>query len=575
MELLLLITSSADIINKFQSALSDTHVIMTAENLKKGSVLLQEEHITIIGVDVTISDHMEEYRERFRSSPDTLLIGIVPFNISEDEKDKYNIIFDDIIYTPLSHSGVRATLRKIKERHLILDDVRNLRSAAPPLRSQYHVPEDTIQSSFKHLEKAIELSRTFTLNNFDLDRMLNMFLDTLMDTTGVGRASILLSDQEEGNYRIKCSRGLSSDFTSKLYLSPESSIVLWLSASGRILKRNSADFENMDQNNILYSALREMKMLHSAVTIPVVNEGKLIGILNLDNKITGIPFNNSELERIFILATYLGKAVRDIYHYQSICAQKEYIQKILDQMESEKRVEVKEKKTDDEDTKIFNELVGRMSHELRNPLVSIRTFTQLMKERYNDPEFKDFFYTTVTGEVEKLNGLVEKLIAFTHPIEYKFSSVDIGKVLDDSILAVTKNVKQSEFRIIRNYKRDTIVLLADKVQLGKAFSHLIQNSLNAMTSGGTLTIDVDRAQENETCCISIKDTGKGIPQEDIDKVFDPFYTTPEKGVGLGLPLSKKIIEGHGGRITVSSVLNQGTTLTVTLPANLTDQKQED
>jgi len=296
--------------------------------------------------------------------------------------------------------------------------------------------------------------------------------------------------------------------------------------------------------------------------------------LNLDNKITGMPFTNTELERIFILATYLGKAIRDIYHYQSICAQKESIQKILEQIESEKRKEINEEKTDDS-PRIFNELVGRMSHELRNPLVSIRTFTQLMKERYNDPEFKDFFFTTVTGEVEKLNGLVEKLIAFTHPIEYKFNMVDIAKVLDDSILAVTRNIKQSEFRIIRNYKRDIINLQADKVQLVKAFSHLIQNSLNAMTSGGSLTIDVDWIEENEACSIIIKDTGRGIPPEDLDKIFDPFYTTPEKGVGLGLPLSKKIIEGHGGKITVSSVPNQGTAITVILPSNLTDKKQED
>src|SRR4030066_474072 len=574
MELLLLITSSADIIRRFQSALSDTYIILTADNLKKGSVLLQEEHIAIKAVDVTKSDNIHDVTGRFRSSSDIRLIGIVPFNISEDELDKHYNIFDDIIYTPLSQSGVRATLRNIKERRNILDNMRNLGQTSTPLRSHHQLAEDTIQSSFQHHENAIELSRTFSLNNFDLDKMLNMFIDTLMDTTGVGRASILLSDVEEKIYRIQCSRGLSSDFTSKLRLSSESSIVLWLSASGRILKRNSADLENKDQQNILYSALREMKMLHSAVTIPIVNEGKLLGIFNLDNKITGIPFNNSELERIFILATYLGKAIRDIYHYQSICAQKEYIQKILEQLESEKREVVKEEKSD-ESPRIFNELVGRMSHELRNPLVSLRTFTQLMKERYNDPEFKDFFFTTVTEEVEKLNGLVEKLIAFTHPIEYKFSMVDIGKVLDDSILAVTRNIKQSEFRIIRNYKRDIILLRADKVQLGKAFSHIIQNSLNAMESGGTLTIDVDQIQDNEACCISIKDTGKGIPQEDLEKIFDPFHTTPEKGVGLGLPLSRKIIEGHGGKITVSSMMNQGTTLIVTLPSNLTDKTQED
>lgn len=574
MELLLLITSSADLINSFQSALSDTDIILTADSIKKGSLLLQEEHISVIAVDVAISDNIQEFTGKYRSSSDTRLIGIVPFNLPEEELDKYYNTFDEIIYTPLSQTGVRATLRKIRERHNILDNVRNLCHTSNRLRYQHQPAEDTIQSSLKHLEKAIELSKTFTLNNFDLDKMLNMFVDTLLDTTGVGRASILLSEMKEDVFRIRCSRGLSSDFASKLHLSSESSIVLWLSASGRILKRNTSDPEHSEQQNILNSALREMKMLHAAVAIPIVNEGKLLGMLNLDNKITGMPFTNTELERIFILATYLGKAIRDIYHYQSICAQKESIQKILEQIESEKRKEINEEKTDDS-PRIFNELVGRMSHELRNPLVSIRTFTQLMKERYNDPEFKDFFFTTVTGEVEKLNGLVEKLIAFTHPIEYKFNMVDIAKVLDDSILAVTRNIKQSEFRIIRNYKRDIINLQADKVQLVKAFSHLIQNSLNAMTSGGSLTIDVDWIEENEACSIIIKDTGRGIPPEDLDKIFDPFYTTPEKGVGLGLPLSKKIIEGHGGKITVSSVPNQGTAITVILPSNLTDKKQED
>lgn len=567
MELLLLITSSAEIINKFQSGLSDEYIILTADNLKKGAELLLTEQITNIAIDITLSGKIETWLDRYKAATGTLQIGIVPFDTSEEDMERYNAIFDDIIFTPLSESRLKAALRKIRERHHISDEIRNLKISSAESKVIAAEPDNNLQTPFSQLEKAITLSKAFTSNNFDLDRMLNMFLDTLTEITGVWRASLLLTDGKGGNYRITCSKGLSAEFTSRLSLTPDSAIILWLAASGRILKRNITDSGSVEQPNILFSALREMKMLHSAVTIPIVNEGRLLGILNLDNKITGAPFNNSELERIFILTTYLGKSIRDIYHYQSICSQKEFIQKTLEQMESEKSELLKGKKTD-EDSRIFNELVGRMSHELRNPLVSIRTFTQLMKERYNDPEFQDFFYNTVTGEVEKLNSLVEKLIAFTHPIEYKFSMVDIAKILDNSILAVTKSIKQAEFRIIRNYKSDTIILRADKVQLGNAFSHIIQNSFNAMTSGGTLTIDVDHVQGDETCRISIIDTGKGIPKEDIDRIFDPFYTTPEKGVGLGLPLSKKIIEGHGGKITVNSVLNQGTTLTVLLPVTL-------
>ncbi len=567
MELLLLITSSAEITNKFQSGISDEYIILTADNLKKGAELLLTEQITNIAIDITLSGKFETWLDRYKAATGTLQIGIVPFDISEEDMERYNTIFDDIIYTPLSESRLKAALRKIRERHRILEEIRSLKLSSAESKVITTEPDHNLQAPFRQLEKAITLSKSFTSNNFDLDRMLNMFLDTLTEITGVGRASLLLTDGEGGNYRIKCSKGISAEFTSRISLTPDSAIILWLAASGRILKRNFTDLGGVEQPNILFSALREMKMLHSAVTIPIVSEGRLLGILNLDNKITGAPFNNAEIERIFLLATYLGKSIRDIYHYQSICSQKEYIQKTLEQMESEKKELLKGKKPD-EDSRIFNELVGRMSHELRNPLVSIRTFTQLMKERYNDPEFQDFFYNTVTGEVEKLNSLVEKLIAFTHPIEYKFSMVDIARILDNSILAITKDIKQAEFSIVRNYKSDTIILRADKVQLGKAFSHIIQNSFNAMTSGGTLTIDVDHIQGDEACRISITDTGKGIPPEDIDRIFDPFYTTPEKGVGLGLPLSKKIIEGHGGKITVNSVLNQGTTLTVLLPVTL-------
>jgi signal transduction histidine kinase len=86
-----------------------------------------------------------------------------------------------------------------------------------------------------------------------------------------------------------------------------------------------------------------------------------------------------------------------------------------------------------------------------------------------------------------------------------------------------------------------------------------------MSFGGTLMIGVETAHSNGMYKISINDTGKGIPQEDLEWVFDPFYTTPEKGIGMGLPLSQKIIEEHGGKVLVSSILNQGTTLTVLLP----------
>jgi signal transduction histidine kinase len=226
-----------------------------------------------------------------------------------------------------------------------------------------------------------------------------------------------------------------------------------------------------------------------------------------------------------------------------------------------------------ETLQVFNELIGRMAHELRNPLVAVRTFTQLMKDRYNDKDFQEFFYTTVTGEVEKLNNLIEKLIAFVHPIEYKFETVDMGELMDKTLESILKDQKTSDLRLIKNYAHGIFKLSADKAQLGKAFSYILQNSLIAMNSGGTLTVNVESLLKDAMIKVSIKDTGRGIPQEDIERAFDPFYTTPEKGIGLGLPLSQKIIEDHKGKVTIESAPNQGTSLTVLLPIAAPTQEE--
>ena len=659
-KLLLLITTSPDLINKFHATLSNEYIVLTADSLAKGADLLRTEQVNMVVVDASVSDSVVSWLKKYKAIPGILWIGIIPSGLTDEDMDRYNEIFHETVYAPLSQSGLTAVVRKAQERQDILSEIKQLKLLSAAYTGSCTVPEESPQVSFERLEEAIALSRTFTAN-FDLERLLNLFLDAVVDVVGVSRASLLLSGEEDGVYRIRASRGFHHEITSKLYLPSDSGMALWLSARGRILRQDKAE-RNSEQQNILSRAVREMEVLHSIVAVPVMHDGRLLGILNLDSKITGISYGNIELERIFVLSGCLGKAIQDIYNYQRVCYQKEYIQKILERMGSgvitvnnreeiiifnpkaedilkrkaadlvgrtadvlprvitdmiretvrEGKVyrrheaaseadglflevdtyglhsaggeiiggvvlvddisvkkELSKEKKRGEELQTLNELVGRMAHELRNPLVSVRTFTQLMKERYNDPEFQDFFYTTVTGEVEKLNNLIEKLIAFVHPIEYKFEMVELGKILDDSIIAALKGVKQAELNIVKNYKSGGLKLRADKSQICRAFSYIFQNSFNAMAFGGTLTIGVEPAHSNGMYKISINDTGKGIPQEDLERVFDPFYTTPEKGIGLGLPLSQKIIEEHGGKVFVSSIPEKGTTLTVLLPVAVT------
>lgn len=656
MKILLLITSSGEMAGRFQSALSEEYIFLTADSLEKGADLIRTEQVNMIVVDTSVSGTVLSWLKRYRVIPDILWIGILPPGLSEEDIGKYHEVFHEVIYPPLSPGRIDAAIRKAGERQEILSEIKHLRLLSTPPAVRSSAEGDSQPLSFEPLAKAVTLSRTFTAS-LDLEKLINLFLDAVADVIGVGRLSFLLCDETDGRYRIKASRGLHPRITSSLYLSSDSGMVLWLSARGRILRRDKAGGE-LRSNNILVRALREMEMLQCMVSIPILYEGRLLCILNLDSKVTGEPYNNSELEKVFVLSNYFGRAIQDISTYHRVCYQKEYIQKILERMGSgvitvndreeiillnpkaeeilkikaaeligktteslpgpvagliretvregkvyrkhevlsgeeglfleidtyglydaaggliggvvllddiSAKKELSREKKKGETLQVLNELVGRMAHELRNPLVAVRTFTQLMKDRYDDPEFQDFFYTTVTGEVEKLNNLIEKLIAFVHPIEYKFEIVDLGEVLDNSLESVLREINGTDFHIAKNYTPGLFRLKADNTQICKAFSYILQNSFNAMASGGTLTIDVESHPREGMLKVAVKDTGKGIPKEDIEKVFDPFYTTPEKGVGLGLPLSQKIIEDHSGKLTISSAVDRGTTLTVLLP----------
>jgi PAS domain S-box-containing protein len=402
----------------------------------------------------------------------------------------------------------------------------------------------------------------------------------------------------------------------------------------------------------------------------LLRKGRLIGFLNLNQKVTGIPFGNDELEVLFTLASHMAVAIEDILLYQQIYYQKTYSQKILDNMsngvvtidQNEKitifnyraeeilgrrasemlgqdlrylpsplgdllyqtmktgRTRQKEeiilfqgrlplevstypltdeqskpmgsvvlfedvsarKKLEEERKRadrlnILNELLARMAHEIKNPLVAIRTFTQLLQERYEDPDFKNFFYTTVSQEVEKINGLVEKLIAFVHPLDFRYEFEDLANILDNSLFLAWEQGIPKEVEIVKNLSPIPFTIKADKEQMSKAFSYIILHAVGTMPKGGRLIVETEEAKREELpesvnwvlsgplVRISVHDTGTEVRPQDLDKLFDPFLAAEGFGAGLGLPLSQKIIEEHGGKIEVSSDPEKGTTFHIYLP----------
>ncbi len=218
----------------------------------------------------------------------------------------------------------------------------------------------------------------------------------------------------------------------------------------------------------------------------------------------------------------------------------------------------------------WNELAAAMSHEIRNPLVAISTFAQLLPERYADPEFRTEFRSVVEREIERLNNITEQINAFAHPPDPVVHPVDMGDVLRKSLdEARGRDAAFARVPASLDLEPDLPPLTGDGRALQEACTHLVVNALEAASAGPKPRIDLaaafDAAAGDSGLSIRIRDNGRGIPAEHMAKLFSPFYTTKARGLGLGLAIAQRTVRDHGGRIDVDSGPT-GTEVRIRLPA---------
>lgn len=209
-------------------------------------------------------------------------------------------------------------------------------------------------------------------------------------------------------------------------------------------------------------------------------------------------------------------------------------------------------------------LSAGIAHEIKNPLVSIKTFTQLLPERYEDNEFRATFFELIGKEVTRIDELVNRLLNFARPTKPSLETINLHELLDDCLTLVGEQMRSQNIQLVRSFAEGTEELCGDADLLKQAFVNFILNAIQCMEDGGDLTIATSVVEPGNNnlpnhngvnnrhgILISIKDTGPGIPEKDISRVFDPFFTTKSSGTGLGLAVSHGIIEEHDAMITIT------------------------
>jgi signal transduction histidine kinase len=217
-------------------------------------------------------------------------------------------------------------------------------------------------------------------------------------------------------------------------------------------------------------------------------------------------------------------------------------------------------------------LSASMAHEIRNALVALKTFVDLLVEKNKDLELTD----VVRREVNRVDAIIARMLNFASPSTPAFTEIHLHELLEHSLRLVKHRVSDKLVSFERHFNAVSDTLVADRHQLEQAFVNILFNAVEAMKGEGTLTVTTESRMDaapvrdhdpTRQLRIRIADTGIGIPTDNLNQIFDPFFTTKSSGTGLGLAVTRRIVEDHKGTIQVESLPGKGSAFIIVLPAS--------
>lgn len=215
-------------------------------------------------------------------------------------------------------------------------------------------------------------------------------------------------------------------------------------------------------------------------------------------------------------------------------------------------------------------LLGTIAHEIKNPLGGIKGAAQLMRNNTQGESIDDHI-SLIIRETDRLNSILQDYLTICK--KPSFHPVNIHEVMEKALAIMSIQIQKAEITVRRMYDPSLPQIDGDEAKLLQVFLNIIKNAVESMKKGGKIEITTSPSNESfldhgkikRWVLISIKDSGKGIPEEDIKKIFLPFYTKKKSGTGIGLAFSKKVIKDHGGFIKVKSQINKGTVFHLYMP----------
>jgi len=362
------------------------------------------------------------------------------------------------------------------------------------------------------------------------------------DLVGADQVGLMLIEEDEFVHQYPAA-GLDMESTKKLRF-PKDVILKLYEPSKR-----HAYIANEMSSDSPSAATDAALNVRNFMFVWIRQKGEIIGLIRVANKRTG-DFTSEDVQPIAILANNVSVALENAKLYNDLRMQMKQIKDAQEQLiQAAKLVAI-------------GELSSNVAHELNNPLTTILGYIDLMLEEATDNEMvRDL--EVMKNECLRSKGITRQLLEFARKRPLNKQVMDVSKPLKEAISLMEMQTKSSKVNIVTEFGSD-LVITGDENQLKQVYLNIINNAIHAMDAEGTLTISTGNIADK--VLISFKDTGHGIDTKHLNRIFEPFFSTKqEKGTGIGLSVSYKIIQSHDGTIEVESTKGKGTTFTVALP----------
>ena len=409
-------------------------------------------------------------------------------------------------------------------------------------------------------QAAICIENSGLMETLDIDEILRLVLEGVTKNIGFDRARLYLVNEKRNILECKMAVGIDEERIKgiALRLDPEDSVV-----ARSIFEKQPFIIQDASKDPRVNPMIKEKFNLHSLVVIPLLVKEKALGAIAADSVESNKSITKEALESMMAFAQQAGLAIHNAFMYQELKTfsrqMEEKIQKTTADLSKTEAQLIRSEKL-----AALGQLAAGIAHEIRNPLTSINILIHSLTENLSSGNSQKEDLKVIEEEIHRINEIVDQFLRFAKPAPPLLKKADVISIFEETLQLLRPQIEKQGIVIQKEFQPLPPILM-DREQMKQVILNLLLNAVQAMPKGGNLVLKGHIPEGDRWIRLSIQDSGVGISCEDINKLFDPFFSTKEGGMGLGLSIAHRIIDQHHGKIEVESTPGEGTLFTVWLP----------